>query len=314
MSVVSGFVRGLVCIAAASMALAAGSGTASAAPGYWRFDHMQGTPTQDYLNTIRALPGRVEEQRVTYAFQSDFAGKGTITLYVKNDDADHRVYVTQYAYNFGTSTDMSALAPGQVVTFSGDVSLQSTFPSASGYGKMAADQGDYFLAFDAKPGGSASGQGQFTTPGGGPGATMDIYANAYMAANGALSARLDLVYTWVEGAPPAHADHGAPPGVEDPVADVTWYVCSFPDPSQTCGDWLFHSDGTIQGIVNGQLVWSGHWTKLAHYTYQYDFFYSGVTLQSWVQFSDPDGAGHATALTGYPDAGMTTPYRKGQRH
>jgi hypothetical protein len=315
--------RGAIYLAIVWAALAVGVGKAQAAPGYWRFDHIQGAPTQEYLNTIKAGPGHIHEQKVTYAFQNDYAGKGAITLYFKNDDADHRVYVSSYTYNFGTSTDMSVLVPGQVVKFKGDVTFDSTFPSATANGKMAVDNGDYFLAFDGQRGGAASSEGEFKTPGGGPGATMDLYANAYLAANGAFSARLDVIYKWVEGTPPAHVDTGAAPpdhhpanqtgGVEDPVADVTWYVCSYPNPSETCGDWLFHSDGTIQGIVNGQLVWSGHWSKLGRYAYEYDFFYSGVTLHTWVRFSDPSGVGRATELTGYPDASMTTIYRKGQR-
>ena len=312
------FTRRFVRVAAFAVALLGAIGHAAAASGYWRFDHYDVKPPQAQLDAVHAGPGRVLEQKVTGAFQAKMAGKGTLTLYFKNDDVDRHVYETRYTYNFGTSSDMSALIPGQVLHFTGDIAMSTNTIALNpgGNGKMSVDNGDYFMAFDANPNGSASGSGDYKVPGGSPDAVMVVHGLAYLANNGALSASLDVFYTWVQGSPPTgHVDNVPPAnnGVEDPVSDVAWYVCSYPDPSQTCGDWVFHSDGTIQGIVNGQLVWAGHWTKLGHYTYQYDFNYSGVLLHTWVRFSDPGGSGRATLLMGYPDSGMAAPYRKGQR-
>ncbi|MGZ5933837.1 MAG: hypothetical protein ACXWLV_03915 [Rhizomicrobium sp.] len=102
-------------------------------------------------------------------------------------------------------------------------------------------------------------------------------------------------------------------GVEDPVADVTWRECAYPNATEGCGDWRFHGDGTVEGIVNGRVVWTGKWTRLGHYLYRYDFDYMGKTNHAWVRFTDPNSSGRATDLLGYPDASMGAPYRKGQR-
>ena len=107
-------------------------------------------------------------------------------------------------------------------------------------------------------------------------------------------------------------DHGTSTA-EDPVADVTWNVCAYPNAADGCGDWHFLSNGTVEGISSGRVVWTGKWTRLDHYSYRYDFDYMGKTNHTWVRFTDPNGSGRATELTAYPDASMGAPYRKGQR-
>jgi hypothetical protein len=99
---------------------------------------------------------------------------------------------------------------------------------------------------------------------------------------------------------------------EDPVSNVTWHACAYPNPAEGCGDWRFLSNGTVQGIVNGAVVWTGRWTRLGHYIYRYDFAYEGQSNHTWVRFSAPQGAGRATQLLAYPTADMTSPYRKGE--
>ena len=100
-------------------------------------------------------------------------------------------------------------------------------------------------------------------------------------------------------------------GIEDPVNDVTWQVCVYPGPT-TCGaEWRFQHDGVVQGLVGGNVVWSGRWSKLAHYVYQYQFTYAGKSNSEWVRFADQSGSGRATQLMGYPDSRMTTAHRQG---
>ena len=95
-----------------------------------------------------------------------------------------------------------------------------------------------------------------------------------------------------------------PASVEDPVADVTWDVEG--------GQWFFHSNGQIDGLVNGTVVWSGRWAQLGHYLYKYEFSYHGQNTSVWLRFADPQGVGHATEFLGYPSADMSTPFRHGQ--
>ena len=100
-------------------------------------------------------------------------------------------------------------------------------------------------------------------------------------------------------------------GIEDPVNDVTWQVCVYPGPAVGCGEWRFRHDGGVQGLVGGNVVWSGRWTRLGHYVYQYQFTYLGRSNSEWVRFADLNGSGRATQLMGYPDSRMTAAHRVG---
>jgi hypothetical protein len=113
------------------------------------------------------------------------------------------------------------------------------------------------------------------------------------------------------GTPPTPPSGGG--GVEDPVANVKWSFCVYPNPAEGCGIWEFMSDGRIVALsTSGAVQWTGAWTRLGHYTYRYQFQYMGRSNVTWVRFSDPQNTGHATLLYAYPTAAMTVPYRKGQ--
>lgn len=99
--------------------------------------------------------------------------------------------------------------------------------------------------------------------------------------------------------------------IEDPVSNVTWNVCAYPNASEGCGQWRFTSAGEVQGLVAGKAVWTGRWTRLDHYVYRFEFTYAGVTDFGWVRFADTSGTGRANDLTGFHSSDMTTPNRKG---
>ena len=95
-------------------------------------------------------------------------------------------------------------------------------------------------------------------------------------------------------------------GLEDPVANKTWAISP-----GVSAYWRFLSSGGVQGIVGTSVVWTGHWTRLGHYLYRYDFTLAGKSNSEWVRFADPGHVGHATMLTGYPSADMTSAHRSG---
>lgn len=138
---------------------------------------------------------------------------------------------------------------------------------------------------------------------------------------------ITISYAWVPGTPPRTASVPATPpqpivpppappplpaAVEDPVANSTWQISTAPE-GYFSGQWRFLSNGTVQGLVNGAVVWTGEWRRLGHYVYSYTSTYQGVTFTEWVRFADSGNAGHATTLLGYPSADMTTPHRRGTR-
>ncbi len=45
-----------------------------------------------------------------------------------------------------------------------------------------------------------------------------------------------------------------PTAVEDPVSNVTWHVCAYPNPAQGCGDWRFLSSGEVLGLEKSKIV------------------------------------------------------------
>jgi hypothetical protein len=153
--------------------------------------------------TVKAMPGRVYETRVSGGMQVQFSGNGTINMYFKADDPDHKVYITQYTCNFHTGSQMLWLVPGQTLHFTGDATMSVNLGNASGDCKIAVDNADYFMAFALTPKQKGSSAGDLRISGGGPGATMDIYAQAYMGtAEGGMGERLDILYDWVDGPAP----------------------------------------------------------------------------------------------------------------
>jgi len=191
--------------------LAAGQ-AAQAAPGYWRFSSYATKPPQSQLDEsdrgMHAM-GRTAETRVTGVFQPAGSGAGSVELYFKNDDVDRRVMLTTLKFDFTTGVDMRALSPGQKIRFRGVTVMGGNDLSrafhTTGYGKMAAGVGDYFLTAEAGIDRPGSGEGEFEVPNGGPNATLMIYAATYISANGALGGQLEMYYEWVAGPAPTLA-------------------------------------------------------------------------------------------------------------
>jgi len=204
----------LVAIAAIVLGTAASAPT-QAATGYWKFASYATKPPQAELDAImlnshKAMPDRAYETRVSGAFQPALSGAGTLDLYFKNDDVDRRVYLTTLKFSFTTGVDMLALTPGQKLQFKGVLimggnALSKAFP-ASGSGKMAADNGDWFLTTEGAIDQTANGEGVIVVPNGGPGSSLIIYADGHEGAYGALGGKLEIYYAWAEGPVPPSAD------------------------------------------------------------------------------------------------------------
>ena len=232
------FGLGMALAAAIAVIVLAVGTPAQASTGYWKYTGYRTTPPQSQLDLVKPLPGHVYETRVYGAFQPAYSGAGTLNLYFKTDDADLRMSLTTLEFSFTTGVEMRILTPGQKLHFKGVLqmggnALAKSIP-ASGSGKIAADNGDYFLSSEAaidKPG---NGDGDFVVPGGGPGSTLLIYAAGYEAQHGALGGHLEIGYAWVEGTPPSQG----------------------PNSRQAAGDPL-GSRLDVQEI--GQ--WKGTWTR-----------------------------------------------------
>jgi hypothetical protein len=182
----------------AALVLGAVAGTTEAsAAGHWRFKQYVVTPPQSQLDAIKAMPGRVQEEKVWGAFQPKSSGQGTVNSYFKTDDPDRKVYITTHQCNFHANADMLALTPGQIVHFTGDGSMTANAGTPSGSCKMAEGNGDYFMAFDFNHMKKGSGSGDWKVPGGGPNSTLDLYIKGYQANLGALGGQIDIYYDWV---------------------------------------------------------------------------------------------------------------------
>jgi hypothetical protein len=182
---------------------------AEAAAGYWRLTGYDTTPPQSQLDeTDRGMHamGRRSETRVSGAFQPAASGAGTLEQTFNNDDVDRHAWDTNLKFSFTTGIDMRTLTPGQKVRFNGVASVGGNDKSrafgSSGSGKIAVDNGDYFVSAEAPIGQSASNSGVVEIPNGGPGSTMLIYAAGHISADGALSGRLNMHYEWVAGPAP----------------------------------------------------------------------------------------------------------------
>jgi hypothetical protein len=129
----------------------------------------------------------------------------------------------------------------------------------------------------------------FTPPGPKPGTPGVMRVNA----QGLFAVILAIPYVWVNGTPPQTAsipqsaatpprstpttprqERTAPPVsqgtnggatttavVEDPVNDTQWMVATAPEGAMI-GYWRFYPDGTVQGLVNGNVMWTGKWVRL----------------------------------------------------
>ena len=229
----------LAAIAIVGLGMAA-SLPSQAATGYWRFSSYATKPPQSDLDAVAAAtaaqqPGRVYEARATGAFQPARSGAGTVELYFKTDNVDRQVYLTTLNFSFTTGVDMLALTPGDKLRFRGVLTmggngLAKAFP-ASGSGKMAAGNGDYFLTTEGAIDQPANGEGELQVPNGGPGSTLIIYAAAIEKAYGALGGTLEIYYEWVEGTPPS-------PGVQPPPGPAADALGSRLDVNELDGLWI----------------------------------------------------------------------------
>jgi hypothetical protein len=206
-------------LAAMVVALIAGPQPLVAAEGYWKYDGHQFRPTPDYYASLKAMPGRVYELKLSGGVQPGPGdGKGSIDQFFKTDDADRVQFLTTSTVTFGANATLATLTPGQKVVF--DVSVvvdgndKARAIGATGRGMIAIDNRDYCVEVGTKFGQTASAQGEATIPGGAPGAIMMIHVTSHLSQFGAMSSTLDIGYVWVAGTPPpASTSSTAPTGV-----------------------------------------------------------------------------------------------------
>jgi hypothetical protein len=184
-----------------------------AASGYWKYDSQLITPTPEQLAAVKPLPGHVYETRANGGLQAGPGdGKGSLDLFFKTDDADLHQSLTTSTLTFGANANLVTLVPLQKVVFDvglvvgGDDGARALAPriygGVYGTGSIAIDNGDYIVQVTAKLGQTASGKGEATIPGGGPGATMLIHVSSQVSQLGAFRGILHIRYVWVEGTPP----------------------------------------------------------------------------------------------------------------
>jgi hypothetical protein len=258
----------LIAIAALVAATVLGP-PARAASGYWRYVRTEVNPTPEYLASVKPLPGRTFEQRATAAFQAKYAGQGSIELLYKNDDADLKVFTTRLTFTFGTTTDMSTLTPGAVIHFRSSTTIESNFPGASAWNRMAVDNADYFLQVTVPAGSSGAAEGEFRVPGGGPGGELRVYGAAYLSANGAMGVTVTNVYAWVEGPPPPTSGSSGQPGQPAPTGGGSsgafgggWSTSEGPMSLNQSGAHVTGTYGGDNGRVDGQVQgnrFTGYW-------------------------------------------------------
>jgi hypothetical protein len=197
--------------------------TAQAADIHWKFSGYTTTPPQSQLDAVKAGPGRIEERKLSGAFQPAKSGAGTVSIYFRNDNVDRQVYLTTLKFSFTTGVDMLALTPGQKLHFKGTLvmggnALAKALP-ARGSGTIAADNGDYFLTTEARIDQPGNGEGTLTVPGGVPGSTFVIHVHAQDGAYGALGGNMDIGYVAVGGAAPVTTSQATPAPSGAPAAD-----------------------------------------------------------------------------------------------
>lgn len=186
-----------------ALAVAALAATpALAAEGHWRFVDTAIKPTPAETAAIKPPPGRIHEVRVTGAFQPEYGGRGTVELFMKADDVDHRVYESRVTFTFGASSDMRVLIPGSVLKFDGHTTLKSNWPGAAGTGSVTVDNSDYVVDTKAGLAGDPKPRGEYKVPAGAPGAAMTLFGAAHLSAYGGLSGHIAVRYEWVAGPAP----------------------------------------------------------------------------------------------------------------
>lgn len=216
------------------------------APGYWKYDSYQITPTAAELAAIKPMPGRTFEQRITGGLQTGPGnGRGSLELLFKTDNVDRIVHLATMTVNFGADANLVTLVPLQKVTFEVGVAVGANDMSRKlgtlGAGTIAIDLGEYIVSVSAKPDQTTSKKGIATIPGGGPGAVMMINVGSYLAHLGALGGTMRIRYVWVEGTPPA------PPLSKPNLA------LNRPAKQSSTSEWSNPNDaqGAVNGVTNG---------------------------------------------------------------
>lgn len=221
----------------------------SAAAGYWKYDSQGFRPTNEYYATVKPLPGHVYELRVTGGLQAGPGdAKGSIEQFFKTDNADRVVHLTTSTLTFGANANLVTLVPGQKVVFElGVVFVANDVVRANGpywgygSGKIAIGNGDYIVSVSTKPGETASGKGEATIPGGGPGATMFIHVVSGLSQLGSMHTTLDIRYVWVVGTQPP------------PTSGSPNLALNRPATQSSTSQWSQANDakGAVDGNVSG---------------------------------------------------------------
>ncbi len=186
--------------------------SATAAEGHWRYARTEITPPQSVLDEARRASGGKTEARVSGAFEP--AGNGSLALHFKTESADRKTFLTEVTFVFGASSSMTTLTPGETLTFEAGLAIESNFPGAYATGKMAINNGDYFIDARAAVSSDGSGAGSVVVPKGSPNDTLRIYATAYLSNDGALSETITNFYDWVEGPEPDTGETPPDPDLE----------------------------------------------------------------------------------------------------
>ncbi|MGZ5436924.1 MAG: hypothetical protein ACXW3F_12775, partial [Pyrinomonadaceae bacterium] len=220
-----------------------------AAAGYWKYDGQSFRPTNEYYATIKPLPGRVYELRVTGGLQAGPGdAKGSIEQFFKTDNADRVVHLTTSTLTFGANANLVTLVPLQKVVFAlGLVFVANDVVRANGpywgygSGNIAIDNGENIVNVSTKPGETASAKGEATIPGGGPGATMFIHVGSGLSQLGAMHTTLDIRYVWVAGTPP------------NPTTGSPNLALTRPARQSSTSQWSQPNDakGAVDGNVSG---------------------------------------------------------------
>lgn len=224
-------------------------GGSLAATGYWKYNSQSFRPTNEYYAAIEPMPGRVYELRVTGGLQAGPGdAKGSIEQFFKTDNADRVVFLTTSTLTFGANANLVRLVPLQKVVFELGVVFNANDAArapgprwAYGSGSIAIDNGENIVNVGTRPGETASGKGEATIPGGGPGATMFIHVVSGLSQLGAMHTTLDIGYVWVAGTPP------------NPTTGSPNLALNRPARQSSTSQWSQPNDaqGAVDGNVSG---------------------------------------------------------------
>ena len=183
------------------------SGTAAQTPsGYWKYASYSIAPRPE--EAPKAMPGRLLEQKATGNLDVA-AGAIRHDCVWKTDDINRKPYTMQSGFVLNAEKTLSVLVPGEKILLKGLAGLSgngmaAAQPARADF-KAGVDNWDAFEIGGLAVGRSGSGQQTMTVPNGGPGGSMIIWLNSYLASMGAFASHMSLYYQWVEGPPPSGA-------------------------------------------------------------------------------------------------------------